>query len=58
MCFCAMNCRLGKTQNEARRKVYEKAIIATRTDSSTIFFYNNIFYKNIEAEIGKILRIF
>ena len=22
------------------------------------FFYNNIFYKNIEAEIYKILRIF
>ena len=26
--------------------------------STTLFFYKNIFYKNIEAEIGEILRIF
>ena len=26
--------------------------------SNTLFFYKNIFYKNIEAEIFEILRIF
>ena len=27
-------------------------------DLTTLFFYKNIFYKNIEAEICEILRIF
>ena len=31
---------------------------ATHTKSDTLFFYKNIFYKNREAEICEILRLF
>ena len=30
----------------------------TAKEDYTLFFYKNIFYKNIEAEICEILRIF
>ena len=30
----------------------------TEEFNGTLFFYKNIFYKNIEAEICEILRIF
>ena len=32
--------------------------IAVKRKRYTLFFYKNIFYKNIEAEIYEILRIF
>ena len=33
-------------------------LVPSLNEDYTLFFYKNIFYKNIKAEIRKILRIF
>ena len=37
---------------------WSKPCVLTELQIYTLFFYKNIFYKNSEAEICKILRIF
>ena len=36
---------------------FVKVCVGRRVALCTLFFYNHTFYKNIEAEICKILRI-
>ena len=47
------------SRNPSRRKVFkDRRDRITSVGSLFFFFYKNVFYKNIEAEICKILRIF